>query len=156
MYANCPGLKVVTPCTSYDAKGLLKSSIRDNDPVVFIESEAMYGVKGPVPEEEYIIPLEAEGVSAEVIDLRTIRPLDEETLFNSVKKTNRALVVSEAWPVASVGSWLAAHVTEKLFDYLDAPVKTISGLDYPYPYSKTLEASMRPTAEVVARSVMNL
>ena len=187
MYANCPGLKVVTPCTPYDAKGLLKSSIRDNDPVVFIESEAMYGVKGPVPEGEYLVPLgsadikrsgtditilsysksvptcleaaellAADGISAEVVDLRTIRPLDEDTIFGSVKKTNRAIVVSEAWPVASVASWLSAHVTEKLFDYLDAPVKTISGLDYPYPYAKPLEARMRPTAEIVARSIKNL
>ncbi len=175
MYANCPGLKVIMPSTPYDAKGLLKTAIRDEDPVVFIESEAMYGVKGPVPEETYMIPfgsadikrpgtditilsyskavptclqaaeqLAQEGISAEVIDLRSIRPLDEATIFDSVKKTNRAIVVHEAWPVASVGAWIAAHVTEQLFDYLDAPVQVISGADFPYPYSKVLEKEVPP------------
>lgn len=187
MYANCPGLKVIMPSTPYDAKGLLKTAIRDDDPVVFIESEAMYGVKGPVPEGEYLIPfgsadvkrrgkdvtiltfskavptcldaaelLEQDGISVEVVDLRSIRPLDEETIFASVMKTNRAIVVQEAWPVASVGSWLAAHVTEKLFDYLDAPVRVLSGLDYPYPYSKTLEAVMRPTPQIIANAIRAL
>ncbi len=187
MYANCPGLKVIMPATPYDAKGLLKTAIRDENPVVFMESEAMYGVKGDVPEEEYLIPfgkadvkregtdftilcyskavpncltaaeqLAEQGVSVEVVDLRSIRPLDEETIFNSVKKTNRAIVVHEAWPVASVGSWIAAHVTEQLFDYLDAPVKVVSTLDYPFPYSKALEKSMNPSPEVIVDKIHQL
>ncbi len=187
-YAHCPGLLVVLPSNSYDAKGLLKSAIRDDNPVVFIESEAMYGVRGDVPEETYTIELgkadikregaditiacwskavpwcleAAEGlaelgVNAEVVDLMTIRPLDEETLHQSVKKTNRLLVVQESWPLASVGHWLAATVSESLFDFLDAPVKVISGQDYPYPYAKNLEALMRPDARKiveVARSML--
>jgi len=187
-YAHCPGLLVVMPSNSYDAKGLLKSAIRDDNPVVFIESEAMYGVRGEVPEETYTLEigkadikrtgtditiacwskavpwcLEAAeglaelGVNAEVVDLMTIRPLDEETLHQSVKKTNRLLVVQESWPLASVGHWIAATVGESLFDFLDAPVKVISGEDYPYPYAKNLEALMRPDARKiveVARSMV--
>lgn len=187
LYANCPGLKLIMPSTPYDAKGLLKTAIRDDNPVVFIESEAMYGVKGPVPEEEYLIPfgkaeikregsdatilcfskavpgclkaaeeLAEKGIDAEVIDLRSIRPLDEETIFNSVKKTNRAIVVQEAWPVASVGAWLASHVTQNVFDYLDAPVRVLSGLDYPYPYSKALEQFMAPKTQHIVEVVQRL
>jgi pyruvate dehydrogenase E1 component beta subunit len=186
-YAHIPGLLVVMPATPYDAKGLLKSAIRDDNPVVFIESEAMYSQKGPVPEEEYLIPigvadikrqgtdvtiicwsktvftaldaaalLAEEGISAEVVDVRTIRPLDEDMIFNSVKKTNRAIVIQEAWPQASVGHWIAATIGEKLFDYLDAPVAVISGLDYPYPYSKAIEPYMRPNAEQVAAAAKKL
>lgn len=187
LYACCPGLKVIMPCTPYDAKGLLKTAIRDDDPVVFIESEAMYGSKGEVPEEEYLIEfgkadvkkigsdvtvicysksvptcmkaaehLAQEGIDAEVIDLRSIRPLDEQTVFDSVKKTNKAIIVQEAWPVASVGSWIASHVTEQLFDYLDAPIKVMSGLDYPYAYAKSLEKMMRPSTESVFNAVRKL
>ncbi|HMO17930.1 MAG TPA: pyruvate dehydrogenase complex E1 component subunit beta [Oligoflexia bacterium] len=180
LYANCPGLIVIAPSNSYDAKGLLKSAIRDPNPVVFMESEAMYGVKGEVPEGEYVIPigkadtkrpgkdltilcwgkavptsleaakqLEIENISAEVIDLRTLRPLDEEHIFESVKKTNRVLIVEEAWPVASYGSWLSSIIAVNLFDYLDAPPLVHSGLDYPYPYAKNLEYFMRPRPESI-------
>lgn len=186
-YAYVPGLKVVMPSTPYDAKGLLKSAIRDEDPVVFIESEAMYGNRGEVPEETFLIPLGVaevkkpgrdvsifcwsksvptclkaaellaqEGISAEVCDLRTLRPLDEQTVFQSVKKTNRALIVQEAWPIASYGSWLAALIQEQLFDYLDAPVKVLSGLDCPYPYSKVLEKKMAPKPENVVAQAKTL
>lgn len=186
-YAHVPGLKVVMPSNAHDAKGLLKSAIRDPNPVVFIESEAMYSVKGSVAEGEYLIPLgkadikragddvsiicwsktvptslaAAEqlaeiGIKAEVIDLMTIRPLDTETVFNSIKRTNRALVVQEAWPQASVGSWVAALIQEEIFDYLDAPVIVLSGRDCPYPYSLALEKMMRPTAEDVVNAVKRL
>lgn len=186
-YAHIPGLKVVMPSTPYDAKGLLKSAIRDPNPVVFIESEAMYSNKGEVPEGEYLIPIgEADikragtditllcysktvptclaaaeklaehGLNAEVIDLRTIRPLDKDCIYNSVRKTNRVLIVQEAWPQASVGSWLAALIQEENFDHLDAPVKVISGRDCPYPYAKNLEKLMAPTAEIVAEAALKL
>ena len=186
-YSFVPGLKVVMPATPKDAKGLLKSSIRDDNPVVFMESEAMYMVKGPVPEEEYLLPLgkcdvkregsdisiycwsktvpvclEAaellaeEGIKAEVIDLMTIRPLDEETVLNSVKKTNRAIVVQESWPQASVGTWLASIISDKAFDYLDAPVKVISCADNPHPFAKNLEDAMKPTPEKVKAEAQRL
>lgn len=186
-YVHIPGLKVVMPATAYDAKGLLKSAIRDPNPIVFIESEAMYSVKGQVPEEEYLIPigladvkrtgtdvslicwsktvptclaaaekLAQDGINAEVVDLRTLRPLDKETMFNSIKKTNRAVVVQEAWPQASVGSWLASMIQEELFDYLDAPIKVLSGRDCPYPYSKSLEKMMSPTPDIVAETTKKI
>jgi len=186
-YAHVPGLYVVMPSNAHDAKGLLKSSIRDDNPVVFIESESMYGVKGEVPEETYTIPLgkadikrqgsdltiicwsksvpicleaasllENSGVDAEVIDLMTIRPLDRQTIIDSVKKTNRALVVQEAWPQASLGHWVAALLTEEIFDWLDAPIKVISGKDCPYPYAKNLEADMRTTPNDVAETARSL
>ena len=186
-YAHVPGLKVVMPCNSYDAKGLLKSSIRDDNPVIFIESEAMYGVRSEVPEETYTLPLgvadvkregsdisiicwsksvpaclEAagalaeSGINAEVIDLRTIRPLDTETVINSVKKTNRALIVQESWPQASVGHWVAAELGEKVFDWLDAPIKVVSGADFPFPYAKNLEAHMIPMAKDVVEATKSL
>jgi pyruvate dehydrogenase E1 component beta subunit len=184
LYAHIPGLIVVMPATPKDAKGLLKSAIRDDNPVVFIESEAMYAVKGEVPEGEYLIEigkcdvkrageaatiicwsktvpsslaaaelLAKEGINVEVIDILTLRPLDEETLIRSVKKTNRAIVVQEAWPVASYGSWLSSHLQELLFDYLDAPILTVSGLDCPYPYAKNLEKIIPPTAEKIVGAV---
>jgi pyruvate dehydrogenase E1 component beta subunit len=187
LYANCPGLKVIAPSNSYDAKGLLKSAIRDPDPVVFMESEAMYGVRGEVPEEEYLIPigkadikrsgsdvtlvcwgktvptslqaaeeLSQEGISVEVIDLRTLRPFDEETVFSSVKKTNRVLICEEAWPVASFGSWVSSKISSDLFDYLDAPPLVHSGLDCPYPYAKNLEYYMRPRPETVIEYIKKL
>ena len=186
-YAHVPGLKVIMPATPYDAKGLLKSAIRDPNPVVFIESEAMYSNKGEVPTGEYTIPLGVadikragdratilcwsktvptslaaaakladSGVSVEVIDLRSIRPLDKETIYESVKKTNRVVVVQEAWPIASVGTWLAALIQEELFDYLDAPIKVLSGRDCPYPYAKSMEKMMSPDADIVADAVSRI
>ncbi|MEJ8802694.1 pyruvate dehydrogenase complex E1 component subunit beta [Pontibacter sp. H249] len=173
-YANTPGLKVVVPSNPYDAKGLMKSAIRDNDPVIFMESEQMYGDKGEVPEEEYLIPigvadikregadvtivsfgkmmkvvlaaaeeLAKDGINAEVIDLRTVRPIDYNTLIESVKKTNRMVVVEEAWPLASISAELAYHIQSNAFDYMDAPVKRVTCRDVPLPYAPTLiEASL--------------
>ena len=182
-YAYFPGLKVVMPSTPADAKGLLKSSIRDDDPVVFLEQERMYGMKGEVPEDDdFTIPLgvaeikregsdatiiarslmvptalqaaeqlEKEGISCEVIDPRTIRPLDINTIIESVKKTNRAVVAEESHPFASVGAEISAAITEHAFDYLDAPVKRISGADVPMPYAKNLEQLAIPgVARIVA------
>jgi pyruvate dehydrogenase E1 component beta subunit len=184
-YAHIPGLKVIIVSTAKDAKGLLKSAIRDENPVVFMESEAMYGIK--VPEGEYLIPigqadikhpgskatvicwgksvptclaaaeqLQINGINIEVIDLMSLRPLDEQTIVNSLTKTNRVLIVQEAWPVASYGSWLASRLQEQYFDYLDAPIITLSGLDCPFAYSKSLEAGMRPTVEKIIDAVRRL
>ncbi|NDC78130.1 MAG: pyruvate dehydrogenase complex E1 component subunit beta [Chitinophagia bacterium] len=175
LYANIPGLKVISVSNPYDAKGLLKSAIRDDDPVVFMESEVMYGDKGEVPEEEYLIPigkadikkpgrdvtivsfnkmmkvalgaaaeLEKEGVSAEVIDLRTIRPLDWMTVMESVRKTNRLVIVEEQWPFASVSSELAYRIQKEGFDYLDAPVRRITSADAPMHYAPNLVAGYLP------------
>ncbi len=175
MYANIPGLKVISVSNPYDAKGLLKSAIRDDDPVVFMESEVMYGDKGEVPEEEYLIPigkanvvrqgtdvtvvsfnkmmkvalgaaeeLAKEGVQAEVIDLRTIRPLDWMTILESVKKTNRLVVVEEQWPFASVSSEVAYRIQKEGFDYLDAPVRRITSADAPMHYAPNLVAGYLP------------
>jgi pyruvate dehydrogenase E1 component subunit beta len=182
-YAYFPGLKVVMPSTPADARGLLKSAIRDDDPVIFIEQERMYGMKGEVPEDEdFTIPLglaeikregkdativarsvmvptalqaaeqlEKEGISCEVIDPRTIRPLDIRTIVESVKKTNRAVIAEESHPFASVGAEISAEITERAFDYLDAPVKRISGADVPMPYAKNLEQLAIPdVAHIVA------
>ncbi len=180
-YANCPGLKVIVPSNPYDAKGLLKSAIRDNDPVIFMESEQMYGDKGEVPEEEYIIPigvadvkkpgsdvtivsfgkilkvamtaateLEKEGINCEVIDLRTVRPIDYHTIIESVKKTNRLVVVEEAWPLASISTEIAFKVQKEAFDYLDAPIVRITTADTPLPYAPTLiEASLPSVAKIM-------
>ena len=180
-YANIPGLKVVSPSTPYDAKGLLKSAIRDDDPIVFLESERMYGDKGEVPEGEYLLPigladvkrkgsdvtivsfnkmmkealgaaaaLEKEGVSAEVIDLRTIRPLDHDTIVESVKKTGRIVVVEETWPFCGVASEITYNVQKYAFDYLDAPVKRVSQADTPLAFAKPLiEASLPNVSRVV-------
>ncbi|SFF94828.1 pyruvate dehydrogenase complex E1 component subunit beta [Pontibacter chinhatensis] len=187
-YANTPGLKVVVPSNPYDAKGLLKSAIRDNDPVIFMESEQMYGDKGEVPEEEYLIPigvadikregsdvtivsfgkmmkvalaaaeeLAKDGINAEVIDLRTVRPIDYKTLVESVKKTNRMVVVEEAWPLASISAELAYHIQSNAFDYMDAPVKRVTCRDVPLPYAPTLiEASLPNVARTIeaVKSVM--
>ena len=183
-YANCPGLKVVVPSNPYDAKGLLKSAIRDNDPVIFMESEQMYGDKGEVPEGEYTIPLgladikregtdvtivsfgkiikEAytaadllakEGISCEIIDLRTIRPMDHETILNSVKKTNRLVVVEEAWPFGSVSSEITYIVQERAFDYLDAPIIRVTTADTPAPYSPNLLKEWLPSVETIVKAV---
>ena len=168
-YANTPGLKVVIPSNPYDAKGLLKTSIRDNDPVIFMESELMYGDKGMVPEEEYLISigqakivqqgndvtilsfgklmkvaveatkqLEKQGTSVELIDLRTVRPIDYAAVVESVKKTNRLVIIEEAWPLASISSEVAYHIQRHAFDYLDAPVQRVTNLDLPLPYAPTL------------------
>ena len=175
MYANIPGLKVISVSNPYDAKGLLKSAIRDNDPVIFMESEVMYGEKGMIPEEEYLIPigkakivregkdvtivsfnkmmkvalgaadeLAKENISAEVIDLRTIRPLDWHTILESVKKTNRLVIVEEQWPFASISSEIAYRVQKEGFDYLDAPVRRITSLDAPMHYAPNLVAAYLP------------
>ncbi|MFN8350828.1 MAG: pyruvate dehydrogenase complex E1 component subunit beta [Flavobacteriales bacterium] len=181
-YANIPGLKVITVSNPYDAKGLLKAAIRDDDPVLFLESEKMYGDKGEVPDGEYLLPigvadvkrkgddvtivsfgkmmkvalgaaeeLQKEGISAEVIDLRTIRPFDVPTIVNSVKKTNRLVVVDECWPMASIASELAYRVQKDAFDYLDAPVVRINQADTPLPFSPPLiEASLPNVARVVS------
>jgi pyruvate dehydrogenase E1 component beta subunit len=173
--ANIPGVKVISPSNPYDAKGLLKAAIRDDDPVMFMESEVMYGEKGEVPEEEYILPigkadikrqgndvtivsynkmmkvalgaaaeLDKEGVSAEVIDLRTIRPLDWMTVLESVKKTNRLVIVEEQWPMCSVSSELGYRIQKEGFDYLDAPVRRITSADAPLHYAPNLVARALP------------
>jgi pyruvate dehydrogenase E1 component beta subunit len=186
-FANTPGLKVVVPSNPYDAKGLLKSSIRDNDPVIFMESELMYGDKGAVPTEEYLIPigkadvkregndvtivsfgkvmkvalqaaaeLEKEGISAEVVDLMSVRPIDFATVVNSVKKTNRLVVVEEAWPLASISSELAYHVQRHAFDYLDAPVTRVTSLDLPLPYAPTLIEVILPNVKKTIDAVKSV
>ncbi|MBX9852784.1 MAG: pyruvate dehydrogenase complex E1 component subunit beta [Cytophagaceae bacterium] len=183
-FANCPGLKVVVPSNPYDAKGLLKSSIRDEDPVIFMESEVMYGDKGAVPENEYLIPigvadvkkegndvtlvtfgkitkvalaaaqeLAKDGISAEVIDLRTVRPIDYQAIINSVKKTNRLVVVEEAWPLASISSEIAYHVQRYAFDYLDAPVARVTNKDVPLPYAPTLIEVVLPNVKRTIEAV---
>ena len=183
-YANCPGLKVIVPSNPYDAKGLLKSAIRDEDPVIFMESEQMYGDKGEVPEEEYTIPigkadikregedvtivsfgkiikeayaaaekLEEEGISCEVIDLRTVRPLDYETVIASVKKTNRLVILEEAWPFGNVSTELSYQVKEQAFDFLDAPILKINTADTPAPYSPVLLKEWLPNSEDVVKAV---
>ena len=181
-YANTPGLKVVVPSNPKDAKGLLKSAIQDPDPVIFMESEQMYGDKGEVPEGEYTIPLgvadvvrtgtdvtvvsfgkiikevhkaaeklAAEGISLEVIDLRTVRPLDIDTVITSVKKTNRLVIVEEAWPFCNVSTEITYQVQEKAFDYLDAPVVKVNTADTPAPFSPVLfEAWLPNDSDVVA------
>lgn len=180
IYAHIPGLKVVAASTPYDSKGLLKSAIRDDNPVLFLEGELMYAWKGEVPEEEYLVPigvadikrpgaditlisfskpmkavleaaemLEKEGIDAEVVDLRTLRPLDEETIYRSVRKTNRVVIVDEAWPYASVGSHVGWLISRNCFDDLDAPVELVHGEDVPMPYNHTLELAAQPNAEKV-------
>ncbi|EDP98126.1 pyruvate dehydrogenase complex E1 component subunit beta [Kordia algicida OT-1] len=183
-YANCPGLKVVVPSNPYDAKGLLKSSIRDDDPVIFMESEQMYGDKGEVPEGEYTIPLgvadikregddvtivsfgkiikEAykaadelaeEGISCEVIDLRTIRPMDHDAILTSVKKTNRLVILEEAWPFGNVSTEIVYQVQAQAFDYLDAPIQKINTADTPAPYSPALLEEWLPNKNDVIKAV---
>jgi len=182
-YAYFPGLKVVMPSTPADAKGLLKSAVRDDDPVIFIEQERLYGLKGEVPDDDdFVIPigvaevkregsdativarswmlpvalkaaeeLAKDGVSCEVIDPRTIRPLDINTIVESVKKTNRVVIAEESHPFCGVGAEISAEINERAFDYLDAPVKRVSGLDVPMPYAKNLERLAIPdVAEVIA------
>ncbi len=182
-YAHIPGLKVMMPATPYDAKGMLKTAIRDPDPVVFIESEILYGSDGEVPEEEYLIPMgkgdikregkdvtliawsrmvhfaldAAErlaeiGIDAEVVDPRTIRPLDEDLIAESVKKTNRAVVVEEGWPQVSVGTHIAEFVSRHLFDWLDAPVGRVHQRDIPMPYAYNLEPLSLPSVDQIVEA----
>lgn len=183
-YANTPGLKVVVPANPYDAKGLLKSAIRDNDPVIFMESEVMYGDKGEVPESEYLLPLgvadikregidvtivsfgkilkvalgaaaelEKEGIQAEVIDLRTVRPIDYTTIINSVKKTNRLVIVEEAWPLASISTDITFQVQKNAFDYLDAPIVRVINADVPLPYAAPLIEVALPNIAKTVKAV---
>lgn len=183
-FANCPGLKVIVPSNPYDAKGLLKSAIRDNDPVIFMESEQMYGDKGEVPEEEYLIPigesevkiegkdvtivsfgkilkeavkateeLKKENISAELIDLRTIRPLDIDTILKSVKKTNRLVILEESWPFGNISTEITYQVQNSAFDYLDAPVEKINTADTPAPYSPVLLNEWLPNHTDVIKAV---
>ena len=183
-FANTAGLKVVVPSNPADAKGLLKSAIRDDDPVIFMESELMYGDKGLVPQDEYLIPigvadvkregndvtivsfgkmmkvalstaaeLEKNGTSAEVIDLRSVRPIDYAAVVNSVKKTNRLVVVEEAWPLASISSEIAYHVQRYAFDYLDAPVMRVTNRDLPLPYAPTLIEEILPNVKRTLQAV---
>jgi pyruvate dehydrogenase E1 component beta subunit len=182
--ANTPGLKVISCIDPADSKGLLKSAIRDNDPVCFMESEQLYGYEGEVPEGEYLVPigsaivrragtdvtlvsfnkmmlptmeaaelLEAEGISAEVIDLRTIRPLDYHTVVKSVKKTNRLVVIDESWPFASVASEVAYEVQKYAFDYLDAPVLRVNSADVSLPYAAPFVEAFLPNAEKIIKAV---
>ena len=187
-YANTPGLKVVVPSTPYEAKGLLKQSILDPDPVIFMESELMYGDKGPVPEEEYYLELgkanivkegsdvtlvtfgkmltrvvnpaveelTKEGINAEVIDLRTVRPIDYDTIINSVKKTNRLVIVEETWPLGSIATEISFKVQKDAFDYLDAPVIRVVSADTPLPYAPTLIKEALPNAERVISAVKSV
>jgi pyruvate dehydrogenase E1 component beta subunit len=186
-YTHLPGIKVVAPSNPYDAKGLLKAAIRDDNPVVVFESELMYAWKGEVPEGEYVVPLgearvvregsdvtmvtfaqpikvvqqaaaelEGEGIEAEVIDLRSLRPLDEKTIFASVEKTKRCVVVDESWPVASFGSYVAQRVGRRCFDRLDAPVEVVSAEDVPIPYNHQLELAALPSVEKVMEAVKSV
>jgi pyruvate dehydrogenase E1 component beta subunit len=187
-YANIPGLKVCTPATPADALGLLKSAIRDDDPVVFIEGELLYNVKGEVPDGEHLVPigladikragedvtivthskmlhvaLEAadklaaeDEVDAEVVDLRSLRPLDLDTYVDSVKKTNRAVVLEEGWPTAGIGAQVVDDIQREAFDYLDAPVARVSGLDVPMHYARTLEKLIVPDADAVVNAVRHV
>lgn len=183
-FANCPGLKVIVPSNPYDAKGLLKSAIRDDDPVIFMESEQMYGDKGEIPESEYTLPigiadikrkgkdvtivsfgkiikeayiaadkLENEGIESEIIDLRTIRPLDYNTIFDSVKKTNRLVILEESWPFGNVSTDISHTVQSKLFDYLDAPIEKVNNADTPTPYSPVLLKEWLPQSTDVYNAV---
>ena len=183
-FANTPGLKVIVPSNPYDAKGLLKAAIRDDDPVIFMESEQMYGDKGEVPEGEYILPigvadikregsdvtvvsfgkiikeaykaadiLEKEGISIEIIDLRTVKPMDHEAILTSVKKTNRLVILEEAWPFASVASEITYQVQDNAFDYLDAPIQRITTADTPAPFSPVLLEEWLPNVKDVVNAV---
>ena len=183
-YANTPGLKVVVPSNPYDAKGLLKSAIRDDDPVIFMESEQMYGDKGEVPEGEYTLPigvaevkregknvtivsfgkiikeaykaadeLAKEDIFCEIIDLRTVRPMDHKTIIESVKKTNRLVILEEAWPFGNVSTEITYQVQSQAFDYLDAPIEKINTADTPAPYSPVLLKEWLPNSNDVIKAV---
>ena len=183
-YAHVPGLKIITPSTPYDAKGLFKSAIRDNDPVLIMESEKMYGDKGEIPEGEYLIPigkadikrkgehvtivsfgkiikvahqaaevLQKEGISCEIIDLRSLRPIDYGAVVDSVKKTNRCVVVEESWPLASISGEIAYHLQRHAFDYLDAPVMRVMQSDTPFAFSKVLIEEALPNVKRIVDAV---
>lgn len=183
-FCHVPGLKVVMPSTPADAKGLLKSAVRDNNTIIFIESEVLYGTRGEVPEGDYVIPLgvaevkrpgrdvtmiahskmvlvaldaarevEKEGIEVEVIDPRTLRPLDSEAIIRSVKKTNRAVIVEEGWPYCGVGAQMVDTIQHHAFDYLDAPVLRVTGADVPMPYAKNLEHLCLPDKARVVEAV---
>jgi pyruvate dehydrogenase E1 component beta subunit len=184
-FAYVPGLKVVAPATPYDAKGLLRSAIRDDDPVLFIESLALYDTKGEVPQgDDYTLPigvaevkkegtditvvgysrmtviamqaaqsLEKEGISVEVVDLRSLRPLDKPTIVNSVKKTNRAVVIEEDWRSYGIGAEIAATIQEEAFDYLDAPVQRVAGIEVPLPYAAKLSQASKPGAQDLINAI---
>lgn len=178
IYSHIPGLKVVMPSTPYDAKGLFKTAIRDNDPVVYMEHGSLYGIKGQIPEEDYTIPmgagdikregkdisiitysymvhkalaaaetLEADGIDAEIVDLRTLRPMDTEIIIDSVKKTHRVVVLHEACVTGGIGGEIVAKIAENVFDYIDAPIKRVGIPDVPIPYAKSLEDTIVPTKE---------
>lgn len=184
MFAHVPGLKVVSPCTPYDAKGMLKAAIRDDNPVMFIENITLYNQRGDVPEGEYLLPLDkadikrpgrditlighskgallalqaaevlaGQGIEAEVLDLRSLRPLDKEAIIASVSKTGRAVVVEEGWPTYGISAEVSATIMEGAFDYLDAPVARVGGKEVPMPYSKPLEVAAIPTADEVVKAV---
>ena len=186
-YAHFPGLKVIAPATPYDAKGLLKSAIRDENPVVMFEGERLYGLKGEVPEGEYTVPigkadvkregtdvtiitwsrmfyfveqaaaeLEKEGIHAEILDLRTLRPLDEEAIIASVSKTHRAVIVEEGWPLAGVGAQVVDIIQSKAFDELDAPVRRVTGLDVNMSYAANLENAIQPDAPRIIAAVKDV
>lgn len=183
-YANCPGLKVVVPSNPYDAKGLLKTAIRDNDPVIFMESEQMYGDKGEVPEEEYLIPigkgiitragsdvtivsfgkmmkivhkaaeeLESMGIQAEVIDLRSVRPIDYDLIIESIKKTNRLVIVEESWPLGNIATEVTYMTQKRAFDYLDAPIVRVTGRDVPFPFASSLIEAYLPNVKRIIEAV---
>ncbi len=184
-FAYCPGLKVVAPATPYDAKGLMRASVRDDDPVIFIESLPLYDTKGEVPDnEDYVIPigkaevkregtdisviaysrmtvvalqvaqkLEQEGISVEVVDLRSLRPLDRPTVVESVKKTGRAVIIEEDWLSYGIGAELAATIQEEAFDYLDAPVYRVAGLEVPLPYAEHLSRAAKPGAQDLINAI---
>ncbi|WP_185851145.1 pyruvate dehydrogenase complex E1 component subunit beta [Blattabacterium cuenoti] len=185
-FASCPGLKVIIPSNPYDAKGLLKSAIRDENPVIFMESEQMYGDKMMIPEKEYILPigkadvkkkgtdislvsfgkimklalrtaniLEKENISVEVIDLRTLRPLDYESILLSVRKTNRLVILEESWPYSSISSEISYIIQKKAFDYLDAPINRITLLDTPAPYAYNLIKTWFPSEKKIIQSIKN-
>jgi pyruvate dehydrogenase E1 component beta subunit len=186
-YAHVPGMKVVAPATPHDAYGMLKTSIRDNNPTIFIESEVLYGSKGEIPEQEFTIPfgladvkregtditlitwsralslsliaaeeLAKEGVSVEIVDLRSLRPLDEETIYKSVRKTNKAVVVEEGWPVAGFGAQVAYLVQKNAFDYLDAPVERVTQRDVPMSYAANLERESLPNPERIKATIREM
>ena len=187
-FAHIPGLKVVAPATPKDAKGMLKAAIRDDNPVLFIENISLYNVRGEVPDEEYLLPLnkaevkregtditlvghskgtllaleaarrlaEEDGIEAEVVDLRSLRPLDRETVLESVKKTSRAVLVEEGWPTYGITAEVSASVMEGAFDYLDAPVVRVGGKEVPMPYSKPLENAVIPSVEGVVKAVRRI
>jgi len=187
IYAHIPGLIVVMPSNAYDAKGLLKSSIREDNPVIFIEHKKLYGEAGEVPEEEYLVPLgkadvkrqgkditvvtysrcviraltvaedlKNDGIELEVVDLRTLKPLDEEVILSSVKKTGKVLIVYEACRMGGFGAEIAATVAEKAFDYLDAPIKRVAALDSPVPFNPKLEAHILPSEDKIKAAALEL